>query len=111
MTFMHLSDPLGALCQAYEMLKPQGELVVDDFKVKGLYDSQRYYEALFTKTNCQLKHPPITSPWGDQEKQQTTVIKKLAEGHLNLPVSYNLEESTRANKDQEALIFYKLDKV
>jgi ubiquinone/menaquinone biosynthesis C-methylase UbiE len=111
MTFMHLSDPLGAMCQAYEMLNPQGKLLIDDFKLNGLEDSQKEYEKLFNQTNCQLTTPQITSTWGDQAKPRTTEIKKLAEGYLNLSVRYDLEKSTRADKNQKAQIFYKLDDV
>ena len=110
MTFMHLSDPLGVMCQAYEMLKPQGELVVDDFRVNGLR-GRNNFKALFTQTNCEVKIPPKQSPWPDEDKPRITVIQKLAEGRLNLPVIYDLEESTRAAEVHRAEIFYKLDKV
>jgi SAM-dependent methyltransferase len=39
-TFMHLCDPLGAICRAYERLKPNGLLMIDHFETRGITTAQ-----------------------------------------------------------------------
>lgn len=44
--FTHLVDPLGTLCQAYELLKDNGLLLIDDFSTIGI---ERILVSLFEK--------------------------------------------------------------
>ena len=111
-TFKHLSDPIGVICQAYEFLKPDGELIVDEFTLNGI-SGEQYVDA-FKKAGCHsVEISPETFFEVDGVKRRylnkplTTHIRKTIE-HLDLPIYYDLTRSTRADSDNQAQIFYKV---
>lgn len=111
-TFRHLSDPLGVICQAYEFLRTDGLLIVDDFKLNGI--SGEDYAAAFKKVGgLSVEISPEVYFEIDGvarrvlEKPLTTSVRKTTE-HLNLPIYYDLDRSTRADSDNQAQIFYKV---
>ncbi len=118
-TFRHLSDPIGVLCQGYDMLNQNGLMIVDDFQLNGL-SIDAYFE-LFQKSKCDFEVWPIgylpariaVGKDGEPiryfctQKPWQTRIRKTTE-HLNLALTYDLEKSTPAVVDHNhAQIFYK----
>lgn len=111
-TFRHLSDPIGVICQSYEFLKPDGLLILDDFRLNGI--SGEDYANAFQKAGCASVEifPEAYIKVNDVarrilDKPLTTIIRKATE-HLNLPIYYDLERSTPADSDHQAQIFYKV---
>ncbi len=123
-TFRHFCDPIGVICQAYDMLKDKGVLILDNFELRGI-DGRDYYK-IFEKSGCSdiTIHPrklrceiegrsvQVASDFSVAEQTQ---IRKTTE-HLNLPVFYDLEKSTAAAEisaegcgGRRAQIFYKLE--
>jgi SAM-dependent methyltransferase len=110
-TFRHLSDPVGVICQAYEFLKPNGLMILDEFTLNGI--SGEEYVNAFKNAGC---HEVEIVPECHVEidgirrrilaKPLTTSIRKTTD-HLDLQLHYDLTRSTRADADHQAQIFYK----
>lgn len=88
-TFMHLLDPLCALAQLYELLKPQGVLYVDSFMCYGL---NGYMHQMINFLNQQGYH--ITAGFtknGNKKGEVSFMIIEKTHDHLNFPVKYSCE--------------------
>lgn len=98
-TFMHLSDPLGTLCQAYEHLSEEGVLLVDHFNLNGIrtQDLQRLLERaefeIVGKDSC-----------------VDMIRLQKREKHLQLPIAYRVSACRPAKFDdlEKAQIAYSL---
>lgn len=106
-----MSDPIGVICQSYELLKQDGLLILDDFDLNGITGED--YVNAFKNAGCDGVEifPEPYFKINDiavctLEKPMTTVIRKTTE-HLNLPLYYDLDRSTKADIDHQAQIFYK----
>lgn len=94
LTFQHLTDPLRALCQVYEILKPNGFLIIDNFRLKGLnlFDlkslianlNQNGYEVEVKVDVEDVTHDIVGA------QVQELMIKKTNQ-HLILPIQYDEE--------------------
>ena len=100
MTFRHLVDPLGTICQAYELLSENGILLVDTFQLNGISVDDQYPE-IFKQAGCE--HIELVIYW-DLAMTQTK-IRKVALQHLRLPVAYDLDKSTKADEKNRAHTF------
>ena len=113
MTFMHLCDPIGTICQVYERLKPNGIFVIDRFKLNGI-NGQDYIK-IFEDSGCKdveimpKKYIKLGGQLFPNEFNDPlqTIIRKTTE-HLKPSLYYDLESSTKADSDNQAHIFYKL---
>jgi SAM-dependent methyltransferase len=124
-TFKHLSDPLGVLCQAYDLLNEKGILIVDQFNLNGIPGED--YLRIFKEAGCNhIEATPVVyttrdaagriSFHNDRSKEgeyilssafpHQTKIRKVALEHLTLPVYYDLSKSTPASDLDQAHIFY-----
>lgn len=125
MTFKHLSDPLGVLCQAYDLLNEKGILIVDQFVLNGIPGED--YLRIFKEAGCNhAEATPVVyttkdaagriSFQSDRSKEgeyilvgsfpKQTKIRKIALEHLALPIFYDLAKSTPASDLDQAHIFY-----
>ncbi|CAM2918597.1 Uncharacterised protein [Legionella steigerwaltii] len=86
-TFMHLVDPVGAIIQAYDKLKPGGILVIDEFTLKGcegrLQDIVTY---LRKQGHC------IAVSLNDQKGTIEQFCIKKTSKSLEFPLEYNGQE-------------------
>ncbi|MBS0649434.1 MAG: class I SAM-dependent methyltransferase [Verrucomicrobia bacterium] len=125
-TFRHLSDPLGVLCQAYDLLNENGILIVDEFRLHGIPAEE--YLKIFKESGCHIEAAPVVYVTRDEKGQarfqsdksqageyilsadfpHQTKIRKVALEHLSLPISYNTAKSTPATDQDQAHIFYSL---
>lgn len=122
-TFKHLSDPLGVLCQAYELLNENGILIVDQFRLNGI--SGEDYLRVFKEAGCNhVQAAPVAYKEANgnirfhnqgakdveciltAEFPLQTKIRKVALEHLTLPIFYDLTKSTPATDLEQAHIFY-----
>lgn len=101
-TFRHLSDPLGVICQAYDLLNENGILIVDNFHLRGI--SQDAYSEVFKEAGCKDFEIQTSGDDVDQVK-----IRKVGMNCLRLPVRYDLSKSTKADENKQAEIFYSRD--
>ncbi|NGX37072.1 MAG: Trans-aconitate 2-methyltransferase [Chlamydiae bacterium] len=104
-TFRHLSDPLGVLCQAYDLLNENGVLLVDDFRLNGISEDE--YLEIFKEAGC--KNLEIQTFGASAVEIKQTKIRKVGFDRLCLPVSYDLSKSTKASDLEQANIFYTRD--
>ena len=100
MTFRHLSDPLGVICQAYDLLSENGILLVDSFQLNGISADEQYPE-IFKQAGCE--HIELVIDWDSMATQ--TKIRKVALQHLRLPLAYDLAKSTKADEKQPSSYF------
>jgi ubiquinone/menaquinone biosynthesis C-methylase UbiE len=126
-TFRHLSDPLGVLCQAYELLKQNGVLICDEFELNGIAGLE--YVQLFHDSGCtdvEILPESFDRPIHDTPEDLAIAFKKLGirrsrqpfsypiqtrirktVEHLIFPVAYDLQNSIKADPEQnQAQIFY-----
>lgn len=101
-TFLHLSDPLRTLSEAYEMLEPNGVLIVNTFSLNGISKSE--YENLFKNHKIEIWYDPM---FVDLFDSATIKIRKTIE-NMDLPVAYDLERCAPATANRNASIYYKL---
>lgn len=126
MTFRHLSDPLGVLCQAYDLLNENGILIVDQFCLNGIPAED--YLKIFKKAGCNMEAAPVVYITRDEKGQiqfpgdkskvgeyilskefpEQTKIRKVALQHLSLPVYYDVAKSTPATVQDQAHIYYRV---
>lgn len=105
MTFLHLTDPLGALSQAYLLLKPGGIMIIDAFKIPGLENNIPEINQYFKKKGIEalfIPEPDSTL----NGKVDTVILRKTDQfPKLDLPVKYNGFKKVSGAKEQK----YKLD--
>lgn len=99
LTFMHFSDPIGALCQTYEFLKPNGLFLTNGFQMQGLTTDQ-LSESLKTYKIKMIRDDSPECP-----SRFILRIKKTI-SHLELPISYHPSCHLASDNETKAKIAY-----
>lgn len=91
LTFCHLKDPLGTLCRAYELLKPGGKIILDQFFVLGISIQQLKQAFQESGYECEI--------WGTSPLKYIAYVTKLVlkktKEHLLIPIEYSIESSNQ----------------
>ena len=106
-TFMHLTDPLAALAQAYELLAPGGLLIVDHFTANGVAPLD-LHTALKDSGCDELEMYPV-----DPFTPRIELVKiKKGKGSdpLRLPFEYDVARSVESARRciEELTVHYKI---
>lgn len=99
-TFMHLTDPLATLCEAYERLQPRGILCIDSLPVPGLNGYVHHLIDFLNNEGYQIA--ASFSELDNREGNITSLLIQKTHPHLNLPVKYDLES---LEQDQETCLY------
>lgn len=90
-TMRHLVDPLGAIAQMYEVLKPNGVLVLDNFKMLGVEPSFPAVVDYLNQSGYAIVADYCYKLQGNQmiPTECSVLVVRKTHPHLNLPITYN----------------------
>lgn len=105
-TILHFIDPLGAIAQMYEALKPDGILALDRFYIPGIENS---FPAIIAYLNTQGYRIAAEYSYdikGEQMKPTAckTLIIRKTHPHFKLPIEYITPSDAKQSKAEYSLL-------